>query len=305
MYFRTFFFCGLLATLLFCGVYVAWFNASEANQGMYFAIPADQKHFEWCINLIGSIYKHNFNEVKEVAVFNLGFTPDQLAYLKTIEKVTVHEIEKTNPYMFDLFKIREGEDRVARGWYSWKPVVIKQALDMFPYVLYLDSGVTIYGSLSNVFKHIRDQGYFLFDSVTNIKKITTQYVAQKLCMNDPRNQCILNKIAVTAGIQGLSRALYKDYVLPVYELTKDIRNFQDDGTAPGGFGWGRCDLTLYSIYAHYLNLHIFRFLTSPGRGELIVDNQKISMRLIDILNFTRENINLSEHLKYIQFKKIA
>lgn len=280
--------------------------AQSCQDPMYFAIPADEKHFLWLVNLIGSIHKFHYEDVGKIAVFNLGLSPDQMDFLNSLDKVYVFEIERTNPDILTHFKIRPGEERYARGWYSWKPVVIKQALELFPYVLYLDSGITILGSLTNIFKHIQQQGYFLFGSVTNIRQITTAYVAQKLanaekfCPLIPKN--ILDQVALSANVQGISRAVYKEYVLPVYELSKDIQNFVDDGTCPQGFGWGRCDQTLYSIYAHLLSLNIFKFLTFPGYGELIVDNKKVRMRLIDVLDFTRENIYLSNTVPHLHCK---
>src|SRR5581483_7106991 len=154
-----------------------------------------------------------------------------------------------------------------------------QALQIFPYVLYLDSGITILGSLENIFKHIRQNGYFLIGSVTDIRSIATSYVVQTFGLNLKKNARILDQIAISANIQGLSQEMYRNYVYPMYELSRDIRNFQDDGSCPEGFGWGRCDQTLYSIFAYYLNLHIFKFLTPPGYGELKVGWKKIKMRL--------------------------
>jgi len=61
---------------------------------------------------------------------------------------------------------------------------------------------------------------------------------------------------IDAGFQGVSRDMYDSYVLPIYELSKDIRNFTDDRSCPEGWGCGRHDQTLYSILARQLNLDI-------------------------------------------------
>ena len=54
---------------------------------------------------------------------------------------------------------------------------------------------------------------------------------------------------LAGGIQGLTKTVYNNYILLMYELSKDLRNFYDDGTTTDGVGTGRHDQTLFSIIA--------------------------------------------------------
>ena len=71
-----------------------------------------------------------------------------------------------------------------------------------------------------------------------------------------QHQAIFEKPMIIGGVQGLSRKVYKKYVLPVYELTKDIRNFADDGGSPLGYGWALADQMSFSFYAHRNNFKL-------------------------------------------------
>lgn len=150
---------------------------------------------------------------------------------------------------------------MIKGWFAWKPVIIKQALDMFPYVIYLDSGTTILQPLTTLFKHIRQNGYFLIDTGHNIEQRITKPVKEKLLsqMSESTQAMILdpNTMELDGGFQGLSSAVYDEYVIPLYNLAADLTLFMDDGSAKLGFGEGRHDQILFSIYANKLNYKLF------------------------------------------------
>lgn len=287
-------------------------TATNRDNKMYFAIAADEQHFFLLIDLIGSIHKVNYDEVGQIAVFNLGLTSNQIAELNHIDKVYVYEVELTHPDLLTRFQVRpngalnnvqvNGEpNKMVRGWYAWKPVVIKQALDMFPHVLYLDSGFTIKNSLHQVFQHIQQNGYFLIDSPTSIKWMATRYIIEKFNLESPEKKFILddNNHGISAGIQGLSRKLYDSYVMPMYELSKDLNNFIDDGTTPDGFGTGRHDQPLFSMFASLLNLKAIKCF-SQGSNVLMVDGKKIPFTFRTYFNFKweRDHINMKQFLRY-------
>ena len=210
------------------------------------------------INLIGSIFKFNYDNVEEIMVFNLGLSQAEIDELNSIDKVNIYEVECTHPEIIAPQTIPK-IGRVVVGSFAWKPVIMKQALDKHEYILYLDAGTTIMGPLDDLFGHIVENGYFLTDSSPwSIRWQTTEFVAQKLNLYSPERSFILKpeSFSIDAGFQGLSRKVYNDYVLPVYELTKDMRYFIDDGTAPDGYGCGRHDQTLFSIYARLLGYNI-------------------------------------------------
>lgn len=246
---------------------------------MYFCTVADDKHYPILLNMIGSIHKHNFYDVEKIFVYDLGLNNIHKEELKAIKKVELLQIEQTNPDI--LTDIETGVNRKVRGLFSWKPVIIKDALDRCPYVLYLDAGTTILKPLNDLFKHIVQNGYLLFDCGHSIKWMTTKYLIDKLDLNSEDNKWILedNVFGIDAGFQGVSRALYDSYVLPMYEFTKDIKNFTDDGTCPDGWGTGRHDQTLYSILARQLGLELIYHDNPTKDCYLTIDNQKVPFHI--------------------------
>jgi len=240
----TYFLCVLFFTRVIAGVLPIKPDIhKEIQDDMYFCTAADEKHYPWLLHLIGSIHNVNFNETNTIAVFDLGFTKQQRRYLSSIQKVQIFDVERTHPDILKFFQSRPNpEKKMVRGWYAWKPVVIKQALEKFPYLMYLDSGCVVLKPLNNLFSYIQEHGYCLFNNYGKISDHATQYVRNKF-------KTYLDAPNITAGVQGLSRKAYDPYVLPMYELSKKLKNFQDDGTAPGGFGWARHDQTLFSILA--------------------------------------------------------
>lgn len=246
---------------------------------MYFCTAADDKHYPLLLNMIGSIHKHNFYDVENIFVYDLGLNDTNKQELKNIKKVEVLEIEKTNP---DILKdIETGVNRKVKGLFSWKPVLIKDALDRVPYVLYLDAGTTILKPLNDLFKHIKQNGYLFFDCGASIKWMTTKYLIKKLDLNSDKNKWLLkdNTIGIDAGFQGVSREIYDSYVLPMYELSKDIQNFTDDGTCPDGWGTGRHDQTLFSILAKQLGFDVQTHDNPNVECNLLIDNSKKKFHL--------------------------
>ena len=257
---------------------------------MYFCATADDKHFPLLLNMIGSIFKHNEKELGQILIYNLGLNENNLSVLNKIEKVKVFEIERTNLQI--LTDIQTDNNRWVKGLFSWKPVIIKDALDKVPYVLYLDSGTTISKPLNNLFKHIIQNGYLLFDCGHSIEWMTTKYLIDKLNLNSEENKWLLDPktTGIDAGFQGMSRKLYDSYVMPMYELSKDIRNFIDDKTCPNGWGCGRHDQTLYSILARQLNLHIEKH--DVEGCSLLVDNIKIPFNITHTLSKVNDSTDV-------------
>jgi hypothetical protein len=248
-----------LVAIFLCGFLWSCSTKLTAHEDAFYIVTAaDGRFFSVLLNFIGGVHRVNFDDLGEIAVFDLGLKDEQRTVLAGIDKVRVYQVEMTNPYLLTHFVIRPG-GRTAPGWYSWKPVVIKQALDMFPDILYIDAGLLVLKPLNHVFRYLRKNGYFLIDCAHNIKIMTTKYVIEKFNLNSKERSWIMEPhvYGISAGFQGLTHSLYNNYVLPMYENSKDIELFVDDGTSSGGFGWGRCDQTLFSIYARLLKLHIF------------------------------------------------
>lgn len=240
----------------------------------YYCAAVNQKYVSKLLTTIGSIHTNDFENLAEIAVFNLGMTPAQIVQLNRMHKVKVYDVEMKHPDILKSFRT-SNNGRSVPGWFAWKPVVIKQALDMFPYIVYLDSGTTILKPMNDLFLHIKQNGYFLINCGHNIEERITKTVLDKVVSPLSKELQILimdkNTMEIDAGFQGLSRAMYEKYALPVYEFAADLSLFADDGTPRLGFGAGRHDQILFSILAHTLNL-TFQNL---GWMSLAVDGKTI------------------------------
>jgi hypothetical protein len=284
---------GMLA-LLPCYYLISLMINSSTNypeDKMYFCTAADSRFYEHVQNLIGSIHRLHFNETQEIAVFDLGFTAEQRARINSIAKVNVYDVEKTNPQILTEVELNGRPDKFTRGHYSWKPVCIKQALDKFPFVLWLDAGTTVISSITPIFDYIKENGAFLTECGHNVNCMTTQRVINKFNLNDPQYAYIMDEMTpgAAAGVIGVSKKYYKDFVYPLYKLTYNIDLFEDDGTAAGGPGMGRYEQTLISIYAHMLKLPIIKkdFNMLPDNKDhiyshILVKGQDIPLHITEV-----------------------
>jgi hypothetical protein len=268
---------------------------------MYFCTAADDKHYHLLLNLIGSIHTHHFYDTEKILVYDLGMKEHQLNELRALKKVHIREIEKTNPQILDM--INTSSNKLARGSFSWKPVVLKSALDECPYVLYADAGTTILAPINDLFNHIVQNGYILFDCGHSIKQMTTKYVIDNLHLMSDENIHILDDttFGIDAGFQGVSRKIYEDYILPVYELTKDIRYFIDDMTCPGGYGYARQDQTLFSIFARKLNLSVEYHDNSEHECNLTIDGKKRKFHITHTPSLITPNTSIFRSRWNIQY----
>lgn len=226
---------------------------------LYFCTAANDNYYNRLLNLIGSIHATNFGQTQEIAVFDLGLTHDQLIYLNTIDKVKTYTVELTNP---DLLKpVRIHSNKMVPGWYAWKPVVIKQALEIFPYVLWIDAGSTVLKPLDNLFEYIQHNGYFLAtagDSAFPISTVTKKSLIQEFELNKLENAWILDQEQIMAGVIGITKEYQDLFITPLYELSKDLENYCDDGTTPRGFGIAAYEQVLLSIIAYLSRLITFK-----------------------------------------------
>ncbi len=229
----------------------------------YYCTPSDAKHYHLLKNLIGSIHHADFENLGEIAVFNLGLIQQQIDDLKRMERVKVYDVEMTNPHLLTYF-VTHPNGRAVRGYFAWKPVIIKQALERYPYVLYMDAGTTVLKPLDDLFSYIQEHGYFLLSNyqspICNIaNRITKKVLEHLVYTQDEAMQKLLldeNTIEIDAGLQGVSRACMDTYVQPLYAHSKDLTLFEDDGSAIYGYGEGRHDQILFSIYAYCQKMEV-------------------------------------------------
>lgn len=275
---------------------------------MYFCTAADAKHYPLLLNFIGSLHKYHFSDIEKILVYNIGLEESQIEELSNMKRVYVREIEKTNP---DILKdIHTSPTKLAKGSFSWKPVVLKSALEECPYVLYADAGTTILKPINNLFKHIVQNGYLLFDCGHSIKQMTTKHVIDKLDLLSEENSYILEDtlFGIDAGFQGVSQKVFNEYILPVYEMTKDIKNFIDDKTCPDGYGYARQDQTLFSIFARKLKLNVEYHDNKTIECNLLIDGIKQKFHITHTPQFitpdtsifrSRWNIEYNSYKEYV------
>ncbi|HLB94300.1 MAG TPA: hypothetical protein VJJ81_03550 [Candidatus Babeliales bacterium] len=244
----------------------------------YFCTCADNNFFDRVIRLIDSINKNDHEFVEKILVFDLGFTKPQELILKQKPHVYLRALNNIHPNILRPFKT--DTNRFVRGWFAWKPVAIKQALEECPYILYADSAVEVFKPLDDLFQYIIQEGYFLMDTDSHpieprlTKKVRDELIKHfsgdwQLAMLDHDTKFL------AACIQGLTRQVLDSYVLPVYKLTSNLELFQDDGTAPMGFGSGRHDQTLFSIFARLNGMRLHR----PGWLNIQLNRKSIPIHV--------------------------
>ena len=276
-----------------------------AQGPFYICTYADTQYFSQVINLINSIHKFNYDELGQIAVFNLGFTDEQVSELNSIEKVSVYDVQMTHSDLLKLFTVSNYGKRV-RGWYAWKPVGIKQALEMFPHVLYIDAGLTVLKPLNKIFDEIQQKGYVLTGCGHSIKWMTPKHVIETFDLLSPERSWILDESieGLGGGLIGLTKDLLNDFVMPIYELSCDLKHFIDDGTTPNGFGTARHDQTLFSIQAKLLGLEWGAW---KDQAEIVMDGRRVHCFYKDVIIRTHHVMHLDnmEHEKireYIRYK---
>ncbi len=232
-----------------------WVNSALCIP-QYYCTAANRAYFPILKNFIGSLHKHNFQNLTRLLIYDLGLTEAQKSELESIEKCTVMQIEQRHPDILKPIRVNDW-GKMVPGWYAWKPVALKQTVDHFPYALWLDAGITVLRPLDALFEHIKNTGSF-FASVGRIanepnphpiKYYATQFVCSLFHLDLPENQWILDHHSGSAHIIGISQKTKEDFITPVYNLTTSLRPFQDDGTAQKGFGYGRYEQIILSIVA--------------------------------------------------------
>ncbi len=268
---KSYFYCLFLAIFL-----SARLTAATSH---YYCTVADAKYFPLLLSLIGSIHEVDYDHLNQIAVFDIGMTEEQRATLEKIEKTHVYDVEKVHPNIFTEYRANN-DGKIVPGWYLWKPVILKQASEKFPYFLYVDAGTLILNSPDALFSHIEQNGYFFLNiSPHNIEARVTKSVLEKVVAKFPpeKQKHLLREDTpmIDAGLQGISQKIYQRYILPNYKLASDFTLFADDGSAKLGFGAARHDQTLSSIFVHVENLH----LNPQGWSNLKVDGREVPFHM--------------------------
>lgn len=238
---------------------------SDAPLLHYYCTAADTTYFLYVLHLIGSIHAAHFDQLGEIAIANIGLLPEHIEQLNSIEKVRVFEVEKANPDIITPFVVNQ-YGKTVPGLYSWKPIAIKQTLEWYPYVLWIDSSSLVLQSIDSLFKHIKQNGYFLSTIGNEMRNgkfghpvswSMTKRLIDTFNLNNPNYKWILDSEQVMATTFGISRqgaTLFE----PFFAFPKNLDLFVDDGTTPTGFGAGRHDQALLSIFAYINKLKVHK-----------------------------------------------
>jgi hypothetical protein len=242
------------------------FYCAVASTPQYYVTAANHPYYESLLNLIGSIHHTNFEELEQILVVDMGLKSEQVEFLETIQKVTVIPLEKTHPNITDYFDI-PGHCPVF-GWYAWKPVAITQALRIFPYVLWMDAGSVALKKMTSLFEYIKKNKYFLCtigddqwdgrgNPVHSVGWGATSRVKELYGLNTLENRWILDKESVMGGLIGVAAEGQSFFLSDLYEFSKTLIYYADDGTA-SALGNGRHDQTLLSSLAYMKNLTVHK-----------------------------------------------
>lgn len=293
---------------IFLGLYfLCIFTFVHAANQIVIATACDANYFKYLLNFIGGLHRVDYENLREVMVFDLGLNQEDKQKLATIEKVGVYEIELVHPDLLKRFTTDKYGKKVP-GWYAWKPVAIKQALDRYPTILWMDAGTNIFHSILPLFKHVEQNDFFGIQVSHPIKSGATQFAINSFGLDEVAKYHISDEFCIAGGHLGFTRNLYHQIVLPMYLRAKDLRNFADDGTAPNGFGAGRHDQILWSIYARLLKLPI---MPPEGWMTLKVDDKTVPFHMHwhykgvtkDTTLFQCRTGWFYDHLQFIRYKE--
>lgn len=245
--------------------YFTFGNLFTFTTEQYYVTAANSNYYPHLLNLIGSIHTNNFQNLKSIAVYDLGLTQIEKTQLNKIQKVSVVEFKTVRPDLCQFFTLPNGYR--CFGWFAWKPLIIEDALKNAPYVLWVDAGTTILKPIDNLFNYLKNNNYFIVtignEVIDNkyrhpLKWGTSKFVREKFNLNSEVNQWILEQEFVMGGIIGVNKLGRNYFLNELCEMSKDLRFYQDDGSTPNGFGTGRQDQTLLSVLAYTKNLIIHK-----------------------------------------------
>ncbi len=238
----------------FTGIAVYFYSHKEEKK-CNFATAADSVYFSQLNRLIQTIHYYHKEDLGIIAVYDLGLSDKQKEALQYIDRVRVFPLEKVNDQQLQKHRIN-GKGKEAIGWYSFKPIVLKQASEFFDSFFYIDAGLELKQSMKPLFERLWKKGYVFVDCGQRIWEMVTQTCATKMNLYSPEKKKYLDRLGLSAGFQGITREIFASYTMPLYEYAKDISYFIDDGSSIFGFGFARHDQTLCSLQARIAGLKI-------------------------------------------------
>lgn len=230
---------------------------------LYVVTAADAIYYDSLHYMIGALQATNYDRLGVIGVANLGMTPQQIKELEAIDKVFVFEVEKIHPDIIAPVKVNNAGKYVP-GWYAWKPVIIKQMLEKYPHVFYMDATTIVFKPLDDLVQYVKEHDYFVCtigdDGIPEKHTVgwgTTKRVIDAFNLHESDKQWILDQEPLLTGFYGVTRKGAAAFIDPMYELAKKMDLYVDDGTGPHGFGTGRHDQIVMSVLGYLQHLKIF------------------------------------------------
>jgi glycosyltransferase involved in cell wall biosynthesis len=234
-----------------------------ADDLLYIVTASDAKYYDSLHYMIGSLHATNYERLGVIGVANLGMTPEQIKELEKIDKVFVFEVEKIHPDIIASVNVNNSGKHVP-GWYAWKPVIIKQMLEKYPHVFYMDATTIVFKPLDDLIQYVKEHDYFVCtigdDGVPEKHTVgwgTTKRVIDAFDLTAGDKKWVLDQEPLLTGFYGVTRKGSAAFVDRMYELSKTMDLYIDDGTGPHGFGTGRHDQIVMSVLGYLQQLRIF------------------------------------------------
>jgi glycosyltransferase involved in cell wall biosynthesis len=134
-----------------------WAEYNTKSTKHYYCTIGDSNSFNLLNNLIKNILEIDLKDLGEIAIFDLGLTDHEIYQLKKNKKINIYQVKKIGENMANNI--------------NFEPIIIKQALDMFQYVLFIEPGTMLPKSLYSIFTQLKKRGYYLVK--TNGNQINT------------------------------------------------------------------------------------------------------------------------------------
>ncbi|XP_013391951.1 uncharacterized protein LOC106160006 [Lingula anatina] len=192
-------------------------------------------------NLVGSV--HKWSPDRDIVVWDLGLSPEQVAEVKTWCRVTYRkfDFDKYPPHLRNLHT------------YAWKPVIVKEMVDTYERVLWIDAGSHINDSMSTMDQLMWEDGYIL---IQGQDADTTLFLHEKMCLHlGLKKTSFKNKPSFAGGFNGWSNRpyLYQKLLIPWFTCALTQRCIAPEGASLANHRFDQSALTVIS-YSSGLDL---------------------------------------------------
>ncbi|MFO1284929.1 MAG: hypothetical protein U1F51_21155 [Burkholderiales bacterium] len=257
---------------------------------MVVATGASSRYFRALANLVGSI--HHWAPGTTIAVFDLGLAPAERERIGGWCDCRLHWAPDGPPrnVLLDGRRLRRPHLAIP-GLYAWKPLAIRQAVDEYRRVLWLDAGSDARGPLDPIERALETDGHFLargqdLDMTERLHPGCARRMGRTVADFAGRPSYAANTQGYERGAEADSRILD-----PMLAAALDRRTIAPIGATVLGH---RFDQSLLSIIAYTSGLAIRdrTDLVAAHRHEVELDPRRASARRIYTARATSSDYTL-------------